>query len=676
MIVNILFAGGALAYSGVKLLKSLKDSKKPENIDSTDIQKKEELEDEYEFNQDLKTEINNEIMISSSSLGFGLIGATLFPPLIIPCVGGLIYLTIPVWKRGYRSLFKHHKINMSVLDSIALPAIFFTGHYLIAATGYWVYVFGQKILIETEDSSMQSLIGVFGEHPKFVWVLREHIEIEIPFEHLEIGDTIIVSAGEAIPVDGKIIEGIASVDQHVLTGESQPVEKESGAQVFASTIVLSGKIQVEVEKAGNDTVTAQIAKMLEATIDFKTSIQSRGQRISDDSIVPTLVVSALAFPVTGYMGSLALLFSCVGDNIRIISPLSVLNYLKISSDLGVLIKDGRALELLSSVDTVVFDKTGTLTEEQPHIAQIHPVGEYDEEQLLYYAAAAEYRQNHPIALAILEAAAERGLELPDIDDAEYEIGYGIKVCLDKQVIRVGSVRFMEMENIPLTDTIKAIVERCYQAGHSVILVSVAGVLAGAVELHATLRPEAHSVLKSLKANGLATYIISGDNEEPTKRLAAELNIDHYFANTLPENKAQLIDELKQQGKTVCFIGDGINDSIALKTAHVSVSLKGASTIATDTAQIVLMDASLKHLPQIFDLAKELDKNLNAGLATTIVPCVLTISGVFLAHLTVVGSLVLFNAGLMAGVANSMRPLIGHKKNSLLAKNTTSHKELD
>jgi len=264
-----------------------------------------------------------------------------------------------------------------------------------------------------------------------------------------------------------------------------------------------------------------------------------------------------------------------------------------ASEQSILIKDGRALELLSQVDTVVFDKTGTLTQEQPHVGKIYTLQDYQENDLLKYAAAAEYKQKHPVAKAIIQAAHERELNLPEIDEAKYEIGYGIKVTISNQLIRVGSVRFMEMEEIAIPKKIRKILSSCHEFGYSLVMVAIDNQLAGAIELHATIRPEAKSIIKGLRQRNMSLYIISGDNEKPTQRLAEELGIDNYFADTLPENKATLIQQLIDAGKVVCFVGDGINDSIALKKAHVSISLKGASTVATDTAQIVLMDASLK-----------------------------------------------------------------------------------
>ncbi|NJP07156.1 MAG: HAD-IC family P-type ATPase, partial [Chloroflexaceae bacterium] len=350
-----------------------------------------------------------------------------------------------------------------------------------------------------------------------------------------------------ISIDGTIVAGIASIDQHMLTGESQPADKEIGDPVFASTMVVSGRIAMTVERAGQDTVAARIGTILQQTADFKLSIQSRGERVADITAPPTLLLGALALPLLGVEAALAVLFSSLGYNMRIIAPLSLLNYLQITAHSGILIKDGRSLELLKKVDTVVFDKTGTLTLEQPNVCQIYSWNGYTEEQLLTYAAAAEYKQTHPIARAILQKARNEQLSLPDIHDAHYEVGYGIKVRTEERLIRVGSDRFMQMEGIPLTHDVAEQEAACHVQGHSLVLVAVDDHLAGAIELQPTIRPEAPMIVQHLHAMGMQTYIISGDQAEPTRKMAQRLGIDHYFANTLPEHKAQMIKQLQDEG---------------------------------------------------------------------------------------------------------------------------------
>jgi len=354
---------------------------------------------------------------------------------------------------------------------------------------------------------------------------------------------------------------------------------------------------------------------------------------------------------------------------------------------GILIKDGRSLEMLQQVDTLVFDKTGTLTMEQPQLSHLHPLPPFDEETLLTCAATAEYRQTHPIAKAILAAAKQRGLQIPDIKEAAYQVGYGIEVKTDAVMIQAGSARFMRQKGIYLPNDIKELKTRCDSACHSLVYIAVDNILAGVLELQPRIRPEARDVIRYLKAQNISLAIISGDHEQPTRELAQELGIQQYYAETLPDQKAELIKELRERGKFVAYIGDGINDAIALKQANVSISLRGASTAATDTAQIVLMDGDLTKLKTLFKLSRSFENNMRTNYLNSMIPGVITLGGVFLFGMGIAGGLSVYFTAKIVGLANTMLPLVKHGKSehltqeqaiqtSLLPKNdnTSSNKE--
>lgn len=602
-------------------------------------------------------ELNTLLTISSMSLGTTIIGSLVYPPLVFLSAFPILYTFYPYVRSGFRALVHERRINMAFVDVILLPGMVFTGHVFAAVLANTLLLCSRKLVSHTEDRSRQSLVNVFGQQVRSVWVLVDDTEIEVPFEDLKPDDIVVVNPSGMVPVDGTIIDGVASIDQHMLTGEAQPVEKGPGDSILAATVVLSGKICIAVEHAGQDTVAARIGDILQQTADFKLSIQSRGEAVADKAAVPTLALGAVALPLLGVNSALAVLFASLGYNMRVIAPLSLLNYLHIMAQSGILIKDGRSLEILQQVDTMVFDKTGTLTLEQPHVQQIYTWNGYSKDDLLTRAAAAEYRQTHPIAHAILRAAQERGLDVPRIEDARYEIGYGIKVRLGNEVVRVGSHRYMQMEDIAVPAAVNDLEEHSHAAGHSMVFVAVDDHLAGGIELKPTVRPEARHIIDELRRYGMQMYIISGDQEQPTRNLAHELGIAHFFANTLPENKASIIQELQAEGRMVCFVGDGINDSIALKQANVSISLRGATAIATDTAQIVLMDASLTQLAHLFEIVQDFEANMRTNLLTTLVPGVLCVGGVFFFHFGIFTALLLYNTGLAAGVVNAMLPVV-------------------
>ena len=594
--------------------------------------------------------------VALACLGVTTAGKLFFPPLALLSIPGLIYTAYPFMKAGIDDLRTNRKVTATTLDLISIPGVTLMGNFFAASLAVSLLSLSQAVLKRTEDRSMQSIVNVFGQHPQTVWALVDGTEVERPFADICAGDLLVVTAGQMIPADGIIISGAASIDQRMLTGESQPTEKSVGDEVFAASLLLAGRVLIQVERAGETTIAAKIGEMLAQTAGFKATFTSRSEELANRWTLPTLAAAGLALLRFGVGGSIAILLSSLGYNLRIVGPLSMLNFLRLAAQNGVLVKDARSLELLQTIDTVVFDKTGTLTLEQPQVQQIHTYNGWSETEVLTYAAAAEGRQSHPIARAIRDAAQAQALSIPAIDEARYEVGYGLKVTLNDKMVRVGSERFMQMEGVNIAP-VAELHTTVHDAGHSLVLVSINGALAGAIELAPTIRPEARHMIEGLQARGLTLYIISGDQEQPTRHLAQTVGIEHYFANTLPEQKASLIQTLQTSGKRVCFVGDGINDAIALKQADVSISLRGASTIATDTAQIVLMDAALDQLTGLFELTQAYETNMRGNHVASMAPGLIVIGGVFLLHFGVITSIMLYNVGLMAGVTNAMTPLL-------------------
>lgn len=632
---------------------------------------------------------NRRFGMGMTSLMLSLVGQWAFPPLIPLAVGiGLLgssaaYLyAYEEWKRTKR------------LGAIHLLCVYSLYLWLggnAAAGGMGAALFGLMLKTKTlsENRSRNNLVSMFQLQPDKVWVRSNGSEIEIPFAQLQIGDVIVLQAGQIIPVDGTIVAGAATIDQHMLTGEAQPIEKRVGDAVLAATLVISGQVDVKVEKTSKETTAGQIAEILNRTADNSKPNVRAGISTIDWLVLPTLALSAASWPFIGTAGAVSLIGANSTFTSQLSGSLAMLNFLNLAARSGILIKEAHALERLSKIDTIVFDKTGTLTLEQPHIAQIHTLTSHSAEQVLWFAAAAEARQMHPIARAILDAAAERKLQLPAIDQAHYEVGYGIKVRLieaDKRintqrvpeddivisgdsltpspshpVIRVGSGRFMTMEGIALPEQVQRLTEACQGQGHSLVMVAVNDELVGVIELQPTVRPEAQQIIQGLHEDGLALYIISGDQEAPTRSLAHTLGMTGYFANTLPEAKANLVARLQDEGRTVCFIGDGINDAIAMRQADVSISLRGATTVATDTAQIILMKGNLEQLRYLFQLAWEFERNLKHNVRFTMGVSAVAVSGILLAGFTFVATEVFYSLSLFGGLAIAMKPLLTHRK---------------
>jgi P-type E1-E2 ATPase len=416
-------------------------------------------------------------------------------------------------------------------------------------------------------------------------------------------------------------------------------------------------VRIAVTSAGSDTTSAKLARILNDTAGYKLRSQSRGEELADRAVVPTLALGALGLATTGVNGAAAVVNCDLGTGIRMAAPIAMLSSLTLGAEHGILVKDGRALELLRSVDTFLFDKTGTLTRERPEVGRVLTYGGYAANQILRWAAAAEHKFSHPIAKAILDKSKALGLDLPKIDDSKYHVGYGITVGVDGHTVRVGSARFMTHEGIQLPAELAREMDAAHADGNSLVLVGVDAVLGGAIELRAAERPEAAAVIRGLRARGAKHLaIISGDNEQPTRKLAERLGIDRHFAEVLPQDKAKYVELLQKEGRTVCFIGDGVNDSIALKKANVSVSLRGASSVATDTAQVVFMEDSLIKLLQLHDVSRDLHRNINTSWALILIPNLICIAGAFVAGFGVMHSMVFNQIGGMLALGNGLRPL--------------------
>ncbi len=604
-------------------------------------------------------EAKNMARMSAGATGLALMGKV--SP-VLPAVGAgmALYLARDMFYQIRKDFKQGRYVTVYSFGALTLVGMLAVGRLVLVTMSGLLGAYFYRVISGLEQSSSRQLVNVFGERPEQVWLLCDGTEVQIDFHEIQVGDAVVVHPGEVIPVDGLVRDGEGQVDQHLLTGESDPVEKVQGDPVFAATLLLTGRLIVSVEKAGRDTAASKIGDALNQTQNYKDSLRNRGMEMADRFVPAMLAISGVTLLSMGAQPALAVTWAGLGQPMGGLGPLTVLSYLQILSRRGILVKDGRVFESMREVDTLIFDKTGTLTLEQPTVGAIHALDGFDEETLLRYAAAAEFRQPHPIARAILERAEREQLELPEVCEASYEIGYGIKVSLDGREIHVGSARFLEQSGVKMSKKTSGIRKQAETAGCSLIYIGIDKKQAGALEIHPTIRPEAAEVIRAMKKRGMRLYIISGDHEAPTRRMAETHGIDHYFAEVLPENKAAIVQRLRNEGRFVCFVGDGINDAIALKSSQISVSLKGASSAAVDTAQIVLMDGSLNHLESLFQFADEFEETMNRNKTVSIVPGCITIGGVHLLHFGIPASMGIFYLGCFAGLANVLWPLVVHE----------------
>lgn len=603
------------------------------------------------------TPIDLDLPVCTASVGLALASTFLTPALAPLSAAVFLYSTIPSFKSAYEVVVEEKRLGVDVLDALVVLTCLVTNQVLAGTVLAFSLGIARKLVQKTEDNSRKMLLNVFGKQPRFVWLDVDGTEVETPLEKLKVKDIIVVHTGETVPVDGKVVSGMAMIDQHTLTGESAPAEKTRGDTVYASTTVIAGKIRISVTSAGSETTSAKLAKILNDTAGYKLSSQSQGEKLADKAVIPTLALGALGLATVGPDSATAIINCDLGTGIRVAAPIGMLTSLTLAAEHGILVKDGRALEIMQNVDTFLFDKTGTLTRERPEVGRVLTFADYTPEQIIQWAAAAENKFSHPIAKAILDKFSELGLPLPETDDSTYHVGYGITVEVEGHKVRVGSARFLEHEGVPLPRGLRTEMKAVHAEGHSMILVGVDDAVGGAIELRAADRPEVADVIAGLRARGAKHLaIISGDHEQPTRRLAERLGMDRYFAEVLPQDKAKYVELLQKEGRTVCFIGDGVNDSIALKKANVSISLRGASSIATDTAQVVFMEESLAKLLQLHDVSRDLNRNIRNSWGLILVPNAVCIAGAFFLRYGVMHSMVFNQIGGLLALANGLLPL--------------------
>jgi len=584
--------------------QSLIGARKQEtHLVKTDIVKAKTPE-EIEANRILKGNVGSVVL---------LVVGRFYPVALVPGIALAVYGCLPMYKRTYISVFKEKTLKNDLLNGLVVTGSLATGHFLVTALFTFISNLGTVVVQKSKGYSEEMLKGVFDQKVSTVWLLQDGTELETPIEKVKIKDVIIVHTGELIPLDGTIVKGAVTVDQHALTGESIPVEKAIDENVLASTVVIAGYAWIEVTQTGQNTVVAKIEGVLQGTSHFKTGIQLKGESWADKAAAPILGLGMFMWPMQGPAIATAVFNCSPGNGIRLSASTQTLTHIILAAQKNILIKDGRVLEQLMEVDTVIFDKTGTLTEDEHKVSRILCAkNEYTDDDILYYAASTEQKVSHPLARAIIEKAKELDLSLPDValSDSRYEVGMGVTATVNNKTTQVGSLSFMEKAGIPIPEEISEDIQAAIADGSSVVMVVIEGQIAGAIEIQAQLRPEVEEVIGKLRKRGLKNlYILSGDQMEPTRQMAKKLKLDGYFHDVSPEDKSNIIEKLQEEGKKVCFIGDGINDVIAMKKANASVSLSGASTIATDVAQVILMSGTLSELDDIFEIAQDLKSKL-------------------------------------------------------------------
>lgn len=443
-------------------------------------------------------------------------------------------------------------------------------------------------------------------------------EHDVPVSQVHRGDRLVVRPGERLPVDGRVAEGRAHVDQAMLTGEPLPVSRGEGDDVVGGTVCQDGRLVIEVTSVGRDTVLAQIIKLVESAQTGKLPIQGLADRVVRIFTPLVLLIAVVTFAVwmvvagnisVALVAAVAVLVVACPCAMGLATPAAIMVGTGRAAELGVLFRKGEALEALSHVDTVLFDKTGTLTEGRPILVD---QGGADSAAALRLAAALEGASEHPLGRAIVAAASEQALQLPAVQDFRAVAGFGIEGKVEGQLVRVGARRFMERENISVGDA-HATAAGLEGAGRTVVFVAADSKLLGWIAIADRIKPEARVVVQALIKRGVQVAMVTGDARGTAEAVAGELGIQEVHAEVLPQDKAQVVIALQQRGRQVAFVGDGINDAPALAQADVGMALASGTDIAIEAADVTLTRGQLGEVITALDAARRTLGNIRGNL---------------------------------------------------------------
>ncbi len=589
-------------------------------------------------------------MLASASLGLGSAG--LFAPSLLIAGAVLSAITMPpIFVAGFAPL-RRRRVGIDTLDSLIYLACALRGQLFLLPYAAFVSHLARHLVRRTEDTSYRRLTTALQDQSRQVWLVHEGGDHQVPLDRVRPGDLVVVSAGEVVPCDGVVVRGDASLNRAALTGEERTVDVGPDDRVLATTLVLTGRLYIRVTRSGADSTAGEVAAMLNSADDLRRDLASHGEAHVNTVAPPTFLVGLAGAPFLGASAMVALWNSVPGYMYRIVAPIGMMHTLTGALDRGILVRDARVLAFLRRVDTVIFDKTGTVTTGEPRVETIGCADGWTEDELIALAATAEYHQVHPIAEAVRAVARRRGLAPRAPDWVDYETGRGLRALIDGRPVHVGSLPFVAGSGVHIAEPFAGEIRGHLNAGKTMIGVAFDHRFAGYFALSATLRPEAAPVVGRLRRRGLKVWLISGDLEEPTRRVADTLGVDRWIAEQLPADKARIVRSLQDSGRTICFIGDGLNDAVALRQAHVAISLAQANVVATDAADLLLLTPDLALVIAAMDEAILLEGKLLGAKWATIVPGVAAAASTVFLGTGLITSILCNQVGLWTGIAVS------------------------
>lgn len=541
---------------------------------------------------------------------------------------------------GAWAALKRHSADMNTLialgtsaawifSTVALlfPRIFPEGtaepFYDVTAVVTALVVLGQALEVRAKGQTSQAIRKLIGLQARTARVVRDGVEVEISVDDVLVGDLVVVRPGEKIPVDGVIEDGHSAVDESMITGESLPIDKKMGDEVIGATVNTTGSFKFRATKVGKDTALAQIVKMVQDAMGSKAPIARLVDIVASYFVPAVMIIAVLTLLIWFNFGpSPALAFGIVtAVTVLIIAcpcavgmavPMSLVAGVGKAAEHGVLIRNGEALQVASQLKTVVLDKTGTITKGKPELTDTVPALGFDEDALLRYAAAADRLSEHPLAQAIVAGAQARGLALAEPSEFDAVPGHGVETMIEGRRVLVGNLKLMRRHAVDTSD-VEATVERLQGEGKTAMYVAVDGQAVGVVAVADTIKPDSIEAIQVMQSMGLEVIMLTGDNERTAQAIARQVGITHVLAEVLPEDKANQVHLLKQDGRKVGMVGDGINDAPALVEASVGFAIGTGTDVAIEAADITLMSGSLKGVAYAIEVSRATMRNAKESL---------------------------------------------------------------
>ena len=587
------------------------------------------------------------------TMGMELFGWHLLPPRISSLTQLAIATPVVLWagwpffERGWASI-KTRNLNMFTLIAIGVgvaylysafaalfPGIFPPSfrspegevpiYFEAAAVIVALVLLGQVLELRARAATGQAIRALLGLAPKTARIVREGgAEEDIALELVQVGDVLRVRPGEKIPVDGVVTDGRSSVDESMITGEPAPVTKALEDKVTGATVNGTGALLVRAERVGQDTMLSQIVRMVAQAQRSRAPIQGLADKVSGWFVPAVVFIALLSFgiwsvfgpaPALGFalVNAVAVLIIACPCALGLATPMSIMVGTGRGAQSGVLVKNAEALELMEKIDTLVIDKTGTLTEGKPRLVAVVPVGVVKEDELLRLGAALERGSEHPLGEAIVKAADEQGIALPETSDFESHTGMGVTGKVDGRLVALGNLAMMKHQGVDPAP-LSARADQLRSEGQGVMFASVSGELAGLLVVADPVKESAAAAIKALKEDGVRIIMLTGDNRGTAEAVARRVGgIDEVIAEVLPDEKQAVVERLRSEGSRVAMAGDGINDAPALAAADVGIAMGTGTDVAMESAAVTLVKGDLKGIVRARQLSRSVMRNIRQNL---------------------------------------------------------------